>query len=128
MKSLLKKNYLFLFLFSYLFGIETTFCESIDSCNDENLFSNENNKVKESENISDNSKKVLILSGLILLISLGFLYYTGETFYDDMDVETVVEKATDIIKDVKISEKRTEAERKAFMKAFHVGLQIPSWW
>jgi len=129
-----KKNYsiylnLLFFLFFCLCGIEPTFCESIDSFYEENLSFNENNIDRENKNISDNYKKTIILSGLIILVSIGIWYFTGEGFDNNInDVDTVVETVTNIIKDVQISERRTDSERRAFMKAFHVGLQIPSWW
>jgi hypothetical protein len=134
MKNAIKKNYstylnLFFFLFFYLFGIETTLFEGVDSFQEENLSSNENHMSKENGDTSDNYKKVIILGGLILLVSFCFLYFTGESFDNNVnDINTVVDTVTNVIKDVQISEKRTPAERKAFMKAFHVGLQIPSWW
>jgi hypothetical protein len=129
-----KKNHsiylnLFFFLFFCLFGIEPTFCESLDSLYEENLSSNENNIGRENKNISDNYKKTIILGSLIILISIGIWYFTGEGFDNNInDVDTVVETVNNVIKNVQISEKRTEAERRVFMKAFHVGLQIPSWW
>jgi hypothetical protein len=129
-----KKDYsiylnLFFFLFFCLFGIEPTLCENTDFYHEESLSSNESNLDKENENTSNNYKKIIIIGGLIILISISIWYFTGEGFNNDIDdVDTIVETVTNVIKDVQISEKRTEAERRAFMKAFHVGLQIPSWW
>ncbi len=131
MKNIIKKNYLnlFFFLFFCLFWVEPTLCEGVDSFQEENLSSNENHMGKENRNTSDYYKKALILSGCIILVSLCFLYFTGNSFdnnINDIDVDTV----TNVIKDMdmQVSEKRTPAERRAFMKSFHVGLQIPSWW
>lgn len=114
-----KTNHLVFFLSFTLWSLfsgDPVLCESMDSSNEENLLSNEK------------SQKLIIMTGVVIFIAVVMIYFTGENFSDRFDedtVNTVVKTVTNIAKE--IPHKRTEAERIAFLRTYHVGLNVPSY-
>jgi hypothetical protein len=125
----LKTNYL-IYMFSFvlwgLLGIDPVLCESIDSSNEESLLSNENNLDEKNQKVIN---KIIIMTGIIVIVTITMFYFTGENFsdrFDDGTMDTVIKTITNVAKE--IPHKRTEAERIAFLKTYHIGLHIPSYW
>lgn len=124
-----KTNHLIYFLSFTLWSLfsgDPVLCESIDSSNEETFLSNENNSDEKSQKVIN---KVIIMTGVVILIAVAMMYFTGENFsdsFDDDTVDTVIKTVTNVAKE--IPHKRTAAERLAFLKTYHVGLHIPSYW